>query len=167
MPSILPCFHLFFFFFFAISFSLHVSLVTLSIDCMKCIKLLNSSELASLHYLFLLLLQMAISTLKMLTFELNRNHLTHSAKWPSLLEKNYSTCIADLNRSVCASSSSIHLTHLFSPQECPSGLVKEETFKMIYSQFFPRSDSHLYAHYIFNTFDPNHTGVITFTVSPV
>ena len=50
-------------------------------------------------------------------------------------------------------------------QECPSGLVKEETFKMIYGQFFQRSDSHLYAQYVFNTFDPNHTGVITFTVS--
>ncbi|RWS29306.1 Kv channel-interacting protein 4-like protein [Leptotrombidium deliense] len=43
-------------------------------------------------------------------------------------------------------------------------LVKEDTFKIIYAQFFPRgADSSQYAHYIFNTFDPDHTGGITFT----
>lgn len=51
-------------------------------------------------------------------------------------------------------------------QDCPSGLVKEETFKLIYAQYFPRgADSSTYAHFIFNTFDPDHTGGITFTVS--
>ncbi|XP_018494488.1 Kv channel-interacting protein 4 [Galendromus occidentalis] len=49
-------------------------------------------------------------------------------------------------------------------QECPSGMVKEETFKMIYSQFFPRgADASQYAHFVFNTFDQDNTGAITFT----
>jgi Ca2+-binding EF-hand superfamily protein len=49
-------------------------------------------------------------------------------------------------------------------QEAPSGVVHEDTFKLIYAQFFPKgADSNQYAHYVFNTFDPDHTGAITFT----
>ncbi|XP_023224729.1 Kv channel-interacting protein 1-like isoform X1 [Centruroides sculpturatus] len=49
-------------------------------------------------------------------------------------------------------------------QECPSGMVKEEKFKGIYAQFFPRgAETSQYAHYVFNTFDQEHTGAITFT----
>lgn len=45
-------------------------------------------------------------------------------------------------------------------------MVKEDTFKMIYAQFFPRgADTSQYAHYVFNTFDQDNTGAITFTVS--
>ena len=44
--------------------------------------------------------------------------------------------------------------------------MKEETFQRIYAQFFPRgADTSQYAHFVFNSFDPNRTGVITFTVS--
>ncbi|XP_023227783.1 Kv channel-interacting protein 1-like [Centruroides sculpturatus] len=53
-------------------------------------------------------------------------------------------------------------------QECPSGMVREDAFKGIYAQFFPRgADITQYAHYVFNTFDHDHTGSITFTVSNV
>ncbi|KAI2803987.1 Kv channel-interacting protein 4 [Blomia tropicalis] len=49
-------------------------------------------------------------------------------------------------------------------QEAPSGVVREDTFKNIYSQFFPKgADTNMYAHYVFNTFDPEHNGVVTFT----
>ncbi|XP_071043532.1 Kv channel-interacting protein 4-like isoform X4 [Parasteatoda tepidariorum] len=49
-------------------------------------------------------------------------------------------------------------------QECPSGMVREETFKGIYAQYFPKgADTSQYAHYVFNTFDQDHTGAITFT----
>ena len=52
-------------------------------------------------------------------------------------------------------------------QEAPSGVVREDTFKLIYAQFFPKgADTNQYAHYVFNTFDPDKTGAITFTVSP-
>ncbi|XP_072026681.1 A-type potassium channel modulatory protein KCNIP1-like isoform X2 [Amphiura filiformis] len=47
-------------------------------------------------------------------------------------------------------------------QECPSGLVNEDTFKDIYAQFFPQGDSSHYAHYVFNSFDTDHNGSITF-----
>ncbi|KAK3095373.1 hypothetical protein FSP39_013906 [Pinctada imbricata] len=47
-------------------------------------------------------------------------------------------------------------------QECPSGIVNEETFKKIYAQFFPQGDSSAYAHYVFNAFDHNKNGSINF-----
>uniref|UniRef100_A0A8C7XVY3 EF-hand domain-containing protein n=1 Tax=Oryzias sinensis TaxID=183150 RepID=A0A8C7XVY3_9TELE len=53
--------------------------------------------------------------------------------------------------------------------ECPSGAVNEDTFKQIYSQFFPHGDkwtdkcyASTYAHYLFNAFDTGHTGSIKF-----
>ncbi|XP_037088752.1 Kv channel-interacting protein 4-like [Pollicipes pollicipes] len=48
--------------------------------------------------------------------------------------------------------------------ECPMGVVGEDDFKEIYSRFFPRqSNSSLYAHYVFNTFDVDSADpVITF-----
>ncbi|XP_061103658.1 Kv channel-interacting protein 1-like isoform X2 [Conger conger] len=46
--------------------------------------------------------------------------------------------------------------------ECPSGVVNEETFKQIYAQFFPHGDASTYAHYLFNAFDSAHNGSIKF-----
>ncbi|XP_066488129.1 Kv channel-interacting protein 4 isoform X2 [Tiliqua scincoides] len=46
--------------------------------------------------------------------------------------------------------------------ECPSGIVNEETFKEIYSQFFPQGDSTTYAHFLFNAFDTDHNGCVSF-----
>ncbi|XP_057212655.1 Kv channel interacting protein 3a, calsenilin isoform X1 [Triplophysa rosa] len=46
--------------------------------------------------------------------------------------------------------------------ECPSGLVDEETFKTIYSQFFPQGDATTYAHFLFNAFDLDRNGAIRF-----
>nr|XP_054600263.1 calsenilin isoform X2 [Nothobranchius furzeri] len=46
--------------------------------------------------------------------------------------------------------------------ECPSGLVDEETFKLIYSQFFPQGDATTYAHFLFNAFDMDRNGSIRF-----
>ncbi|XP_072295811.1 A-type potassium channel modulatory protein KCNIP1-like isoform X1 [Eucyclogobius newberryi] len=46
--------------------------------------------------------------------------------------------------------------------ECPSGVVNEDTFKQIYSQFFPHGDASQYAHYLFNAFDTAHSGSIMF-----
>ncbi|CAH1989852.1 unnamed protein product [Acanthoscelides obtectus] len=33
---------------------------------------------------------------------------------------------------------------------------------MIYAQFFPQGDTHQYAHYVFNTLDQDHSGLISF-----
>ncbi|KPP62382.1 Kv channel-interacting protein 4-like, partial [Scleropages formosus] len=46
--------------------------------------------------------------------------------------------------------------------ECPSGVVNEETFKSIYSQFFPQGDASRYAHFLFNAFDTDHNGSVSF-----
>lgn len=46
--------------------------------------------------------------------------------------------------------------------ECPSGVVNEETFKQIYAQFFPHGDASTYAHYLFNAFDTTQTGSVKF-----
>ncbi|XP_077403498.1 Kv channel-interacting protein 1b isoform X1 [Vanacampus margaritifer] len=69
--------------------------------------------------------------------------------------------------------------------ECPSGVVNEETFKHIYAQFFPHggkflhhhmcfseqishgfvscvADASMYAHYLFNAFDTTNNGSIKF-----
>ncbi|XP_019515561.1 PREDICTED: calsenilin isoform X1 [Hipposideros armiger] len=46
--------------------------------------------------------------------------------------------------------------------ECPSGLVDEDTFKLIYSQFFPQGDATTYAHFLFNAFDADGNGAIHF-----
>uniref|UniRef100_A0A5F8HJ38 Potassium voltage-gated channel interacting protein 2 n=1 Tax=Monodelphis domestica TaxID=13616 RepID=A0A5F8HJ38_MONDO len=49
-----------------------------------------------------------------------------------------------------------------SSRECPSGIVNEENFKQIYSQFFPQGDSSTYATFLFNAFDTNHDGSVSF-----
>ncbi|XP_045902945.1 Kv channel-interacting protein 2-like isoform X1 [Micropterus dolomieu] len=46
--------------------------------------------------------------------------------------------------------------------ECPSGVVNEETFKSIYSQFFPQGDSSMYAHFLFEAFDTHNNGAVNF-----
>ncbi|XP_062366516.1 calsenilin-like isoform X2 [Cinclus cinclus] len=46
--------------------------------------------------------------------------------------------------------------------ECPSGLVDEETFTLIYSQFFPQGDASSYAHFLFDAFDADHNGALCF-----
>uniref|UniRef100_A0A3Q3W1S4 EF-hand domain-containing protein n=1 Tax=Mola mola TaxID=94237 RepID=A0A3Q3W1S4_MOLML len=46
--------------------------------------------------------------------------------------------------------------------ECPRGVVDEETFKNIYSQFFPQGDSSMYAHFLFEAFDINNNGSVSF-----
>ncbi|XP_031560777.1 neuronal calcium sensor 1-like isoform X2 [Actinia tenebrosa] len=46
--------------------------------------------------------------------------------------------------------------------ECTNGLVDRETFKRIYAQFFPYGDSSQYANILFNVFDQNKNGKISF-----
>ncbi|KAH9491907.1 Kv channel-interacting protein 4 [Bulinus truncatus] len=55
-----------------------------------------------------------------------------------------------------------HALKCLPTNECPTGIVNEETFKEIYAQFFPQGDASAYAHYVFNTFDHDHNGSISF-----
>ncbi|XP_013196246.1 Kv channel-interacting protein 4 [Amyelois transitella] len=47
-------------------------------------------------------------------------------------------------------------------QECPSGVVDEDAFKHIFSQFFPLGDATQYAHYVFNTIKHKQSGKVNF-----
>ncbi|XP_051550507.1 Kv channel-interacting protein 2-like [Myxocyprinus asiaticus] len=46
--------------------------------------------------------------------------------------------------------------------ECPTGVVNEETFKLIFSHFFPQGDSSTYAHFLFEAFDRHKNGAVSF-----
>ncbi|NWZ27476.1 CSEN protein, partial [Asarcornis scutulata] len=46
--------------------------------------------------------------------------------------------------------------------ECPSGRVDEETFTLIYAQFFPQGDASAYAHFLFTAFDADGSGALCF-----
>ncbi|XP_074229832.1 A-type potassium channel modulatory protein KCNIP2 isoform X2 [Camelus bactrianus] len=62
----------------------------------------------------------------------------------------------------CTGASKTLVSLPLPPQECPSGIVNEENFKQIYSQFFPQGDSSTYATFLFNAFDTNHDGSVSF-----
>lgn len=47
-------------------------------------------------------------------------------------------------------------------QECPNGIVDEETFKEVYERIFPLGDASRYAHLVFAAIDRENTGGITF-----
>ncbi|XP_045526527.1 Kv channel-interacting protein 4-like [Pieris brassicae] len=47
-------------------------------------------------------------------------------------------------------------------QECPTGVVDEESFKNIFSQFFPLGDATQYAHFVFNTVKHKQRGKLNF-----
>uniref|UniRef100_A0A671M7P1 Kv channel-interacting protein 4 n=1 Tax=Sinocyclocheilus anshuiensis TaxID=1608454 RepID=A0A671M7P1_9TELE len=46
--------------------------------------------------------------------------------------------------------------------DCPSGVVNEDTFKNIYALFFPLGDSSKYAQFLFNAFDKDKNGSLSF-----
>jgi len=54
-----------------------------------------------------------------------------------------------------------HLYRAFK-QECPNGIVDEETFKEVYEKIFPLGDASQYAHLVFAAIDRDGTGGITF-----
>ena len=47
-------------------------------------------------------------------------------------------------------------------QECPNGIIDEETFKEVYAKIFPLGDASKYAHLVFCAIDKEKTGGITF-----
>ncbi|XP_065110879.1 Kv channel-interacting protein 4 [Paramisgurnus dabryanus] len=46
--------------------------------------------------------------------------------------------------------------------DCPSGVVNEDTFKNIYAVFFPMGDASNYAYFLFNAFDKDQNGSLSF-----
>uniref|UniRef100_A0A915HQI8 EF-hand domain-containing protein n=1 Tax=Romanomermis culicivorax TaxID=13658 RepID=A0A915HQI8_ROMCU len=47
-------------------------------------------------------------------------------------------------------------------KDCPSGQLKKEEFQAIYKQFFPHGDPSKFSSYVFNVFDENRDGYISF-----
>ncbi|CAG2162731.1 unnamed protein product [Oppiella nova] len=47
-------------------------------------------------------------------------------------------------------------------QDCPTGLLEEDTFREIFTRFFPYGNVNPYAHYVFKTFDHNRDEAISF-----
>ncbi|XP_043265936.1 Kv channel-interacting protein 1-like isoform X1 [Colletes gigas] len=70
--------------------------------------------------------------------------------------------LATLAANTRFSRKEIQLIYRGFKQECPTGLVDEEAFKQIFSQFFPQGDASQYAHYVFNTMKRKPSGKISF-----
>ncbi|XP_033330996.1 A-type potassium channel modulatory protein KCNIP1 isoform X2 [Megalopta genalis] len=70
--------------------------------------------------------------------------------------------LATLAANTRFSKKEIQLIYRGFKQECPTGLVDEEVFKQIFSQFFPQGDASQYAHYVFNTMKRKSSGKISF-----
>uniref|UniRef100_H3DH23 EF-hand domain-containing protein n=1 Tax=Tetraodon nigroviridis TaxID=99883 RepID=H3DH23_TETNG len=70
--------------------------------------------------------------------------------------------LSQCQRQLCFQRYNLHSDFCSDGKECPSGMVDEETFKTIYSQFFPQGDATTYAHFLFNAFDIDRNGSIRF-----
>lgn len=70
--------------------------------------------------------------------------------------------LASLAQSTRFTRHEIKLMYRGFKQECPTGVVDEEAFKNIFSQFFPLGDASQYAHYVFKTIKHKQSGKINF-----
>lgn len=70
--------------------------------------------------------------------------------------------LGKLTKSTKFTKKEIQLIYRGFKQECPTGMVDEESFKHIFSQFFPQGDATQYAHYVFNTIKHSQSNKISF-----
>ncbi|XP_011862978.1 PREDICTED: Kv channel-interacting protein 1-like [Vollenhovia emeryi] len=96
-----------------------------------------------------------------------QNSIARPNKWSPAKLYVYMVYRVSLNLALIklAELSTIIFHDLFSLsffQECPEGVVHEDSFKDIYAKFFPHGNSSLYAHYVFKAFDVNCNGAISF-----
>jgi len=68
----------------------------------------------------------------------------------------------ELIRETKFSKEEIRMMYRGFKQECPNGIVNEDTFKEIYEKFFPYGNVTSYAHHVFKAFDVTSTGSISF-----
>ncbi|KAF2369229.1 EF-hand domain [Trinorchestia longiramus] len=79
--------------------------------------------------------------------------------------------LEQLSRNTRFSKQELQFMYRGFKQECPSGVISEETFRKIYAKLFPVGNTvddgsgrntAMYAHYVFGTMDPEGSGQITF-----
>ncbi|XP_051571550.1 Kv channel-interacting protein 4 isoform X3 [Myxocyprinus asiaticus] len=71
-------------------------------------------------------------------------------------------CLEQLEAQTRFSRKELQILYRGFKNECPSGVVNEDTFKDIYNKFFPQGDASTYAHFLFNAFDTDHNGSVSF-----
>ncbi|KAL1491746.1 hypothetical protein ABEB36_012296 [Hypothenemus hampei] len=81
---------------------------------------------------------------------------------PSRIPKPIPVALEDLCRLTKFTRQEIRIMYRGFKTECPEGVVHEDSFKDIYSKFFPHGNATLYAHYVFKAFDVNCNGAISF-----
>ncbi|XP_065090336.1 Kv channel-interacting protein 1-like [Ochlerotatus camptorhynchus] len=78
-------------------------------------------------------------------------------------QRYYPDSLVELTRTARFTEDEIKRIYRGFKAECPTGIVKEDTFKGIYSQFFPLgAASGQYAHYVFNSIDLDRNGSLSF-----
>ncbi|XP_055600024.1 Kv channel-interacting protein 4-like isoform X2 [Uranotaenia lowii] len=78
-------------------------------------------------------------------------------------QRYYPDSLVEITRTARFSEEEIKRIYRGFKAECPTGIVKEDTFKGIYSQFFPLgASSGQYAHYVFNSIDLDRNGSLSF-----
>ncbi|XP_075737173.1 frequenin-1 [Rhipicephalus microplus] len=70
--------------------------------------------------------------------------------------------IRDLEESTYFDAKQLRKWHQEFLKDCPSGFMTKLEFRKTYGQFFPCGDSTKFVDYIFNVFDEDKNGVITF-----
>ncbi|XP_055636111.1 Kv channel-interacting protein 4-like isoform X3 [Toxorhynchites rutilus septentrionalis] len=77
-------------------------------------------------------------------------------------QRYYPDSLGEITRTARFTEDEIKRIYRGFKAECPTGIVKEDTFKGIYSQFFPLASSGQYAHYVFNSIDLDRNGSLSF-----
>merc|ERR1711997_315859 len=72
------------------------------------------------------------------------------------------TSVAEMAEETKFSRSEVKFLYRAFKQECPNGIIDEETFKDVYENIFPLGDASKYAHLVFKCIDRGETGGITF-----
>uniref|UniRef100_A0A5K3EKI0 Kv channel-interacting protein 4 n=1 Tax=Mesocestoides corti TaxID=53468 RepID=A0A5K3EKI0_MESCO len=72
------------------------------------------------------------------------------------------TSIQNLLKSTQFSRRELQIIYRGFKEDCPTGYLTEDIFKIIYGKFFPQGDANMYAHFVFRTFTNSNQGKITF-----
>merc|ERR1719461_1812240 len=72
------------------------------------------------------------------------------------------TSVAEMAEETKFSRSEVKFLYRAFKQECPNGIIDEDTFKDVYENIFPLGDASKYAHLVFKCIDKEETGGITF-----